>query len=76
MRRSAGLHTRVIGVRAPERREVPAEVQFEVAPNTVTDITNLRSFHLRCQPPSGLLGIVSDSGTPTFFPDVTTRMRL
>src|SRR3984885_14044422 len=34
-------------VRPPERREVPAEVQFEVAPNTVTDITNLRTARLR-----------------------------
>src|ERR1700693_4283173 len=38
---------RVIVVRPPERREVPAEVQFEVAPNTVTDITNLRTARLR-----------------------------
>ena len=34
-------------VRPPERREVPAEVQFEVAPNTVSDITNLRTARLR-----------------------------
>src|SRR5208283_616653 len=38
---------RVIVVRPPERREVPAEVQFEVAPNAVTDITNLRTARLR-----------------------------
>src|SRR5271168_2866720 len=38
---------RVIVVGLPERREVPAEVQFEVAPNTVTDITNLRTARLR-----------------------------
>jgi hypothetical protein len=38
---------RVIAVRPPERREVPAKVQFEVAPNTVTDITNLRAARLR-----------------------------
>jgi len=36
-----------IVVRPPERREVPAKVQFEVAPNTVTDITNLRTARLR-----------------------------
>src|SRR5208283_1968021 len=46
-RRSCGLLIRVIVVRPPERREVPAEVQFEVAPNTVTDITNLRTARLR-----------------------------
>src|SRR4249920_124083 len=43
---SVGLLIRVV-VRPPERREVPAEVQFEVAPNTVTDITNLRTARLR-----------------------------
>src|SRR5271169_943940 len=37
----------VIVVCPPERREVPAEVQFEVAPNTVTDVTNLRTARLR-----------------------------
>src|SRR5271165_1430325 len=42
-----GLLLRVIVVRPPERREVPAEVQFEVAPNAVTDITNLRTARLR-----------------------------
>src|SRR5512147_341232 len=46
-RQSAGLCIPVIVVRPPERREVPAEVQFEVAPNTVTDITNLRTARLR-----------------------------
>src|SRR5690349_20537640 len=30
-------------VRRPERRKVSAEVQFEVAPNTVSDITHLRT---------------------------------
>ena len=40
-RRSVGMLIRVIVVRPPERREVPAEVQFEVAPNTVTDTTDL-----------------------------------
>ena len=44
---SVGLLIRVIVVRPPERREVPAEVQFEVAPNTVTDVTNLRTARLR-----------------------------
>ena len=34
-------------VRPPERRQVPAEVQIEVAPNSVTDITNLRTASLR-----------------------------
>ena len=37
----AGLPIRLIGVRPPERREVPTEVQFEVARNTVTDIADL-----------------------------------
>jgi hypothetical protein len=40
------MRIRVIVVRPPERREVPAEVQFEVAPNAVTDITDLRAAHL------------------------------
>ena len=40
-RRSVGLLIRVIVVRPPERREVTAEVQFEIAPNTVTDTTDL-----------------------------------
>jgi hypothetical protein len=31
----------------PKRREVPAEVQFEVAPNPVTDITDLGTARLR-----------------------------
>jgi hypothetical protein len=31
----------------PERREIPAEVQFEVTPNTVSNITDLRSARLR-----------------------------
>src|SRR5580698_9092853 len=44
--RSVRLLIRVV-VRPPERREVPAEVQFEVAPNTVTDVTNLRTARLR-----------------------------
>jgi len=35
-RRSVGLRIRVIVVRPPERRQVPAEVQFEVARNAVT----------------------------------------
>ena len=37
----------VMVVRQPERREVPAEVQFEVASNPVTDVTNLRTARLR-----------------------------
>jgi len=41
------LRTRIIIVRPPERRKVPAEVQFEVAPNAVTDITDLRTACLR-----------------------------
>ena len=36
-----------MAVRPPEGREVSAEVQIEVAPNTVTEITNLRSARLR-----------------------------
>ena len=31
----------------PNEGEVPAEVQFEVAPNAVTDIANLRAARLR-----------------------------
>src|SRR5690349_3016941 len=31
----------------PERRKVTSEVQFEVAPNTVTEITDLRPTRLR-----------------------------
>jgi len=46
-RRSVGLRLGVIVVRPPERREVPAEVQFEVARNAVTDVTNLRTARLR-----------------------------
>ena len=34
-------------VSSPERREVPAEVQFEVAPNAVTGITDLGTARLR-----------------------------
>ena len=43
----SGCLIRVIIVFPPERREVPAEVQFEVAPNTVTDITDLGAACLR-----------------------------
>lgn len=43
----ANLLANVSVIRPPERREVPAEVQFEVAPNTVTDTTNLRAARLR-----------------------------
>jgi hypothetical protein len=46
-RRSGGLLIRAIVVRPPECGEVPAEVQFEVAANAVTDITNLRTARLR-----------------------------
>jgi hypothetical protein len=46
-RRSAGLRIRVIDVRPPERWEVPAEVQFEVARNAVTDITNPGTARVR-----------------------------
>src|SRR5271169_90866 len=45
--RSAWLLIRVIVARPPERRQVPAEVQFKVAPNAVTDITDLRTARLR-----------------------------
>ena len=38
---------RAIVVRLHERWQVPAEVQFEVAPNAVTEITNLRTPRLR-----------------------------
>src|SRR5580692_4471013 len=46
-RRSAGLRIRVIDVRPPEPWEVPAEVQFEVARNAVTDITDFGTARLR-----------------------------
>src|SRR5580704_23239 len=39
-RRSARLRIRVIDVRPPERWEVPAEIQFEVARNAVTYIAD------------------------------------
>src|ERR1700676_4762907 len=45
-RRSVGLLIRVIVVRPPERRQVPAEVQFEVARNAVTDIADLGTARL------------------------------
>jgi hypothetical protein len=38
---------RLIVVCPPERRQVPAEVQFEVAPKAVTDITDLGTPRLR-----------------------------
>jgi hypothetical protein len=38
---SGGLLIRLIFVRPTEPREVPAEVQFKVAPNTVADIVEL-----------------------------------
>src|SRR5580692_10238532 len=41
------MRIRITVVRPPERREAPAEVQFEVAPDTVTDVTNLRTARLR-----------------------------
>jgi hypothetical protein len=37
----------VIAVRLPERREVPAEVQFEITPDTVTDTADLGAARLR-----------------------------
>src|SRR5271165_6338974 len=46
-RRSVGLCIPVIVVRPPELGEVSAEIQFEVAPNTVTGVTNLRTTRLR-----------------------------
>ena len=45
-RYGVGLGLRVVVVRPPERREVPAEVQFEVAPKTVTDTTDLGTARL------------------------------
>jgi hypothetical protein len=45
-RRSALLLTCVIVVRPPERREVPAEIQFEVTRNAVTDIADLGAARL------------------------------
>src|ERR1700733_4770151 len=46
-RRSIGLPMRVIVVGLPERRQVSAEVQFEVARNTVTDTADLGTARLR-----------------------------
>src|SRR3984885_9026773 len=45
-RRSARPRLRVVVVRLPERRQVPAEVQFEVARNAVTDIADLGTARL------------------------------
>ena len=45
-RRSLGLRI-VLFVRPPELREVPAEVQFEVARNAVTDTPDLGAARLR-----------------------------
>jgi hypothetical protein len=42
-----GLRICVIAARPPERRQVPAEVQFEIAANTVTDIPELGTARLR-----------------------------
>src|SRR5277367_429361 len=43
---SVGLRTQAVMVRWPERREAPAEVKFEIAPNTVTDAANLGAARL------------------------------
>src|SRR5271170_3207477 len=40
------MRIRVIVGRRPERREVPAEVQFEVAPNTITEVADFRAARL------------------------------
>src|SRR6202162_6380159 len=45
-RRSVALRIRVV-LRPPERRQIPAEVQFEVARNSVTDIADLGTARLR-----------------------------
>jgi hypothetical protein len=42
-----GLRICVIVARPPERRQVPAEVQFEIARNAVTDTTDLGTARLR-----------------------------
>jgi hypothetical protein len=52
-RRSVGLRVRGIVPRRPKRREVPAKVQFEVAPNTVTNVTELGAARLRTGPRQG-----------------------
>ena len=49
-RRSLGSRIRAIAIRPSERREVTAEVQFEVAPNAVTEPTELASAGLRTEP--------------------------
>src|SRR5579872_4423590 len=46
-RRSVALRLCVLFIRLPERREVPAKVQFEVTPNAVTNITDLGTASLR-----------------------------
>src|ERR1700758_2073881 len=45
-RRSVALLVRVIVVRPPKRRQVPAEVHFEVARNAVTEIADLGTARL------------------------------
>jgi hypothetical protein len=40
----------IAAVRLPERRQIPAEVQFEVAGNAITDITYLGAARLRAGP--------------------------
>ena len=50
---SVRLRIRLIVVRRPKLREVPTEVQFEVAPNTVTNITELGTASLRSGPRQG-----------------------
>jgi len=49
---------RVIVVRLPARREVPAEVQFEVARNFVTDAADPGAARLRTGPGQGWEGEV------------------
>ena len=50
---NVGLRIRVFVLRRAERREIPAEVQFEIALNAVTDTTELGTTRLRAGPSQG-----------------------
>jgi hypothetical protein len=45
-----GLRIGFVIVGRPERRQIPAEVQLEIAPNAVADITELAAPRLRIGP--------------------------
>src|SRR6202162_1409726 len=66
-RRSVALLTRVIVVRPPERKQVPAEVQFEVARDAVTDVADLGTARL-CTVGWPVLDVFSRAGLLILFP--------